>query len=218
MSKDPCTQIRTKSASISELLKSAYFEIPPNQREYRWTKDQLDKLWSDLVQTIKNDDLASEERSIGHFLGAIVVIGDEQSLDKERWQVIDGQQRLITITILADCLRDYVDELQDKRIRRSLEHILLNCIFSLGKEDVPRLRLNREDEFYRNSIMEYETKEEKERYWRDNFNIKSEVQNNIKFAFECFYDHIDNHLNGFVMNYMFLLLRLLLGFLLHLPI
>ena len=191
---NPSRQLVTKTTSISELFKSSYFEIPPNQREYRWGNENREKFWSDLVFTVEHDFRHSPGDPLGHFLGAIVVIGGEQSHEEKRWEVIDGQQRLTTITILADCLRSYVAEIKDSKIRRQLSHVLLDCVMSPGADDAPRIKLNRESEFYEKSLIENEAKEEKESYWLESHNRKSEVQGNIKEAFAFFYKSIEIYL------------------------
>lgn len=191
---NPSQQLVTKSSNISELMKSTYFEVPSNQREYRWGKDQTQKLWEDLLVAVKNDEPGAD--AIGHFLGAIVVIGQEQSHDNSRWEIIDGQQRLTTITILSECLRGYLEEITDKKLRKKLEHVLLDCVVAPHADYVPRLKLNRENDFYANSLFENESKDEKIEYWAQAFDKQSEVQSNIKGAFEYFYSAIDSVLAG----------------------
>ncbi|MEE4078459.1 DUF262 domain-containing protein [Pseudomonas viridiflava] len=189
---NPSQQLVTKTTNISELLKSTYFEVPSNQREYRWGKEQLEKMWDDILTTIIED---AARKSIGHFLGAIVVIGEEQSHDSKRWEIIDGQQRLTTITILSECLRAYIGEIADNKVKTRLGHVLLDCVVAPNSEFSPRLKLNREDEFYKNSLFENTDKAEKLKYWSLNFDKKSEVQANIKNAFEFFYKAIDEYLD-----------------------
>lgn len=191
---NPSQQLVTKSSNISELMKSTYFEVPSNQREYRWGKDQTQKLWEDLLVAVKNDEPGAD--AIGHFLGAIVVIGQEQSHDNSRWEIIDGQQRLTTITILSECLRGYLEEITDKKLRKKLEHVLLDCVVAPHADYVPRLKLNRENDFYCNSLFENESREEKTQFWAREYDKQSEVQSNIKDAFEYFYSAIDSSLNG----------------------
>ncbi|UZE31144.1 DUF262 domain-containing protein [Pseudomonas asplenii] len=190
----PSQQLVTKSSSVSELIKSTYFVVPPNQREYRWGREQLEKLWEDLVTAVKEQGPGGN--TIGHFLGAIVVIGQEQSHDNSRWEIIDGQQRLTTITILSECLRSYTSEIKDQKIRLKLEHVLLDCVVAPNSEFVPRLKLNREDDFYCNSLFENASIESKREYWERAGDKKSEVQSNIVRAFEFFYKAIDNELEG----------------------
>lgn len=195
MSFNPGRQLHTKPESIGELLKSSYFVIPPNQREYRWGYEQRQKLWEDLIATIQSDFESDSREEIGHFLGAVVVIGKEKVHDQDRWEVIDGQQRLTTITILASCLIVYAQEIDDRKIRRNLEHVLTDCFMSPSSNEAPRIRLNREDDFYQNSIINYETLEEKRSYWDSHFKESSEVQRNIKDAFEFFFKRIDEYLD-----------------------
>ncbi len=191
---NPSQQLATKSTSVSELIKSTYFVVPPNQREYRWGFEQLEKLWDDLITAVKEQGPGGN--AIGHFLGAIVVIGQEQSHDSARWEIIDGQQRLTTITILSECLRSYTSEIMDQKIRLKLEHVLLDCVVAPNAGFVPRLKLNREDDFYCNSLFENPSVQSKREYWDRAGDRKSEVQTNIVRAFDFFYGSIDEELKG----------------------
>src|SRR5690554_1896158 len=195
MSFNPGRQLHTKPESIGEFLKSSYFVIPPNQREYRWEEEQIDKIWEDLVSTIKNDFEGDRRNPIGHFLGAIVVIGKDKVHDQDRWEVIDGQQRLTTITILASCLIVYVEDITDRKLRRNLEHVLIDCFMSPSSSEAPRIRLNREDQFYQDSIINHVTLEDKRKYWDVAFKGNSEVQCNIKRAIEFFFNEIDEYIS-----------------------
>lgn len=65
--------------------------IPRFQRPYAWGPEQVDELWDDVT-----DDLSK-----GHFLGSIVLSGDDA-----KPQVIDGQQRLTTLMLLLSVIRD----------------------------------------------------------------------------------------------------------------
>ncbi|MEO9332437.1 DUF262 domain-containing protein [Pseudomonas guguanensis] len=196
MTFNPNRQLIPKSLSVAELFKSTYFEVPYNQREYRWGKEQFEKLWDDLQVTIIEDLNLQNRRQLGHFLGAIVVIGEEQSHDQARWEIIDGQQRLTTISILSSCLMSYISLIKDNRTHRRLQHVLEDCIFSPNANYAPRIKLNREDDFYKNSLIKNEKREEKEDYWSHTYDKKSEVQKNIKSAFDFFYARIDEYINS----------------------
>lgn len=194
MSKDPSTKLSTKSLCVKELFKSSYFEVPPNQREYRWGSEQREKFWDDLISTLNHDCIENPNDPTGHFLGAIVVIGQEHSLEQARWHVIDGQQRLITITILAECLIEFAEQISDSKTRRALTHVLWDCVVSPGSNTQPRVILNRDDEFYKNTLTSNECHSDRVEYWKLNFDKKSEVQVNIKDAFEYFYIKIKEYL------------------------
>ena len=81
---------------LSKIFSSDFeYIIPSYQRPYAWTTDQADELFNDLIAFSK------AEQDEGYFLGSIVLIKSENSAYSE---VIDGQQRLTTLTILLSVL------------------------------------------------------------------------------------------------------------------
>ena len=84
---------------ISKIFSNDFvFKIPPYQRPYSWTTDEADALLDDLIDA-SGSDLGGEDHP--YFLGAIVLAKEE---DQSEAQVIDGQQRLTTLTILIASL------------------------------------------------------------------------------------------------------------------
>src|SRR5439155_25730702 len=73
------------------------FKIPLYQRPYSWTTEQAGELLDDLISFIGSDTSVSINALSPYFLGSIVLIKDEAQPDAE---VVDGQQRLTTLTIL----------------------------------------------------------------------------------------------------------------------
>lgn len=86
------------------------FVIPSYQRPYSWTTEQTSELIIDLQDYIKGqtDDI---ETLNPYFLGSIVLVKG----DKPHAEVIDGQQRLTTLTILFSVLRELIEESDIKR-------------------------------------------------------------------------------------------------------
>ena len=82
------------------------FVIPVFQRDYSWNRDQLQQLWDDIVRA------GAPETRGGHFTGSIVYIEAEEGSGAafQRWLIIDGQQRLATLTLLLTALRDHIKE------------------------------------------------------------------------------------------------------------
>ncbi len=81
------------------------FIIPVFQRDYSWSDDECQQLWNDIIRAAQADS----ER--GHFLGSIVYVATgDTAAGFTRWLVIDGQQRLATLTLLLTALRDYISE------------------------------------------------------------------------------------------------------------
>ncbi|NHC31938.1 GmrSD restriction endonuclease domain-containing protein [Dermacoccus nishinomiyaensis] len=78
------------------------FEIPEYQRPYAWTTEETLQLLSDLEGALNRED--DDEP---YFLGSIVLV---KAPSQARSEVIDGQQRLTTLTILLAVLRDLVDD------------------------------------------------------------------------------------------------------------
>ncbi|MFH8409870.1 DUF262 domain-containing protein [Streptomyces sp. NPDC018019] len=81
------------------------FQIPLYQRTYSWDAKDHQRLWDDLLQqTVAGDDAPT-----GHFLGSLVLDPRAPLPDTvQRWVVIDGQQRLTTLMLLACAIRDHV--------------------------------------------------------------------------------------------------------------
>lgn len=89
--------------SVLELLQSNIkFVIPTYQRPYMWeAKTQCEQLWDDIIDFLETNinNKESDEINFGadeYFLGSIVVFLN----DKKEYEVIDGQQRLTTLTLL----------------------------------------------------------------------------------------------------------------------
>ena len=73
------------------------FMLPIYQRRYSWEKEQCDQLWDDVLRVGQNENIKS------HFLGSIVS-REEVSTRVQRLLVIDGQQRLTTLSLLLSVL------------------------------------------------------------------------------------------------------------------
>lgn len=96
------------------------FVIPIYQRVYSWEKEQCKQLWDDIIKTGGNDQIE------GHFIGSIVFVHDGiYATNYNELLIIDGQQRLTTITLLFIALRDYLndeDEFLEKFSRQKIQN------------------------------------------------------------------------------------------------
>ena len=102
------------------------FILPIFQRRYSWKKRQCQQLWDDILWVGENEDIPS------HFLGSIVYIGGG-SPTLPKFRVIDGQQRLATLSLLISALGRAIEvqnvdiRIDGSRIDRSrLEAYLFN--------------------------------------------------------------------------------------------
>ena len=79
------------------------FVIPVFQRDYSWTEAQCEQLWNDLLA------IANDPTDRGHFLGSVVYVSTaDTSAGFTRWLLIDGQQRVTTLTLILTALRDHI--------------------------------------------------------------------------------------------------------------
>lgn len=76
-----------------------YF-IPRFQREYSWANEQLNELWKDIIFNIKKEDNDFLKPS-DYFIGSLVLVGEDTS---DQLEIVDGQQRMTTLTILLSAL------------------------------------------------------------------------------------------------------------------
>ncbi|GAA6845092.1 DUF262 and DUF1524 domain-containing protein [Helicobacter pylori] len=90
--------------------------IPIYQRLYSWEKEQCKQLWDDIIKIGGNDKMD------GHFIGSILYVLDGITHSGNTLLIIDGQQRLTTITLLLTALRDHWS---DKR-KEIEDHYLIN--------------------------------------------------------------------------------------------
>jgi uncharacterized protein with ParB-like and HNH nuclease domain/predicted transport protein len=110
---------------LSFLKKSPQFVIPIYQRTYSWGERECRQLWDDILRTGRNDAVSA------HFVGSIVYV--EKGLYSVSSQspllVIDGQQRLTTVTLLVEALARHVGEneaLEGFSARKLRNYYLLN--------------------------------------------------------------------------------------------
>jgi uncharacterized protein with ParB-like and HNH nuclease domain/predicted transport protein len=90
----------TEAKLLDFLKKSPQFVIPIYQRTYSWGERECRQLWEDILRTGRNDAVSA------HFVGSIVYVekGLYQVSSQSPLLVIDGQQRLTTVTLLIEAL------------------------------------------------------------------------------------------------------------------
>src|SRR6266581_3661074 len=96
----------TEAKLLDFIKKSPQFVIPIYQRTYSWTEKECRQLWADILRTGGNDAVLS------HFIGSIVYIekGLYQVSSQSPLLVIDGQQRLTTVTLILEALARHVGD------------------------------------------------------------------------------------------------------------
>ena len=120
-----------RKGNIYEILNgNKQFLIPVYQRFYSWDIDQCKRLWNDIVEM-------QRKGKVGHFVGSIVNIAEQaMPTGVQKYMIIDGQQRMTTLTLLLLALRDYaIKNLSDTTINaRRIDNMLLKNEYESGDE------------------------------------------------------------------------------------
>src|SRR5438270_12818601 len=96
----------TEAKLLEFLKKTPQCIIPIYQRTYSWTERECRQLWDDILRTGRNDEISA------HFVGSIVYVeeGLYQVSSQPPLLVIDGQQRLTTMSLVLEALARNVGE------------------------------------------------------------------------------------------------------------
>ncbi len=99
--------VSAQETSLQVILEGTkQYQVPLYQRTYSWTKEQRARLWSDLVVLAQD---RTHEPGTTHFIGSLVLAPtpDNGPAGVNKYLVVDGQQRLTTLTILLAAIRDH---------------------------------------------------------------------------------------------------------------
>ena len=144
--------LNTDTEDLKELLSNGkHYSVPAYQRDYSWKQEHWEDLWEDLI-TVE----ASRE---DHYMGAIVL----ESGERKQFRVIDGQQRMATLSILilacVDHLYDLaltgVDETANRERAALLESSYLGAKDPSSLRITPKLKLNaNDDDFFQLNLAQ----------------------------------------------------------------
>ena len=123
------------------------FSIPSYQRPYAWTTEETSELLDDLLYAMREREEGND--ALSYFLGSIVII--KEGSDQPKAEVVDGQQRLTTLTILLCVLR----ELSDGDMESDLDAFVRQRENRLtGTESFSRLTLRERDkDFFEEKVL-----------------------------------------------------------------
>src|SRR5689334_12975541 len=104
--------LEAQEQSISEIFSDKYvLEIPGYQRPFSWTTEEAGELLSDLCEFIAGNRVPLEKMP-PYFLGSIVMIKSPTSPSSK---IVDGQQRLTTLTFLLAAIRHQLTSEEDRQ-------------------------------------------------------------------------------------------------------
>jgi uncharacterized protein with ParB-like and HNH nuclease domain len=118
-------KIEANDKEIQDIFSLGYFKIPRFQRPYSWGLDEVSSFWSDIIQ--QNND--------SYFIGSMVVYQEK----KPYFGIVDGQQRLTTITLIFAAIRNAFILLNEENLAKGI-HLYIE-----------RPNINNEEEFILNS-------------------------------------------------------------------
>jgi len=141
------------TTKITDLFNDRVFEIPRYQRGYAWEKQHVRDLFEDILEAIESNS--------SHYIGTVVL--SKSADDPKKFYVVDGQQRLTTITLLiAQLLRKISDE--ETKLYQKIHYIKKNGKYSLTP-------LSRDAEFFKvlidGDISTLEPQNKSQRYLKD---------------------------------------------------
>ncbi|MBE9075979.1 DUF262 domain-containing protein [Romeria aff. gracilis LEGE 07310] len=141
------TNFNTKNDTYRKLMGNGLtYRIPPFQRDYSWTEAEWEDLWLDILGTLEPDGEPA------HYMGYLVL----QSQDDKTFDVIDGQQRLTTLSLIVLATLKHLQRLieaaiEPERTKQRLEQLRQTYVGYLDPVTlVPRakLTLNRNNDNY----------------------------------------------------------------------
>jgi hypothetical protein len=122
------TPLNALSTTAGALMSSGRFRVPQFQREYAWEKEEVAEFFQDLSGALEDET---------YFLGLVIVTGEGQPKD-----VVDGQQRLLTITLLASALYHEAKAYERRALAERLQSTFLRFIDFESDKELPRLELS----------------------------------------------------------------------------
>jgi len=146
----------TTNSTFRQLLANGLsYHVPPFQRDYSWTEDEWDDLWQDIIGLFEADGEPA------HYMGYLVL----QSSDSKRFDIIDGQQRLTTISVmilaslghLQDLINSMLDAENNAKRKDQLQNSYIGYLDPVSLVSRPKLELNRHNNrFYQTYLVPLE--------------------------------------------------------------
>jgi len=143
----------TKTLNLNEILSNGkIYRVPQFQRDYSWEQDNLEDLWNDVEMAKSN--------AAPHYMGSVVL----QSRNSKDYQIIDGQQRFTTLSILSLALIAEIKSLIDNGMEQEANQERIDILMRqyIGYKDPSSLRYSSKlflnennDSFYQNRLLEF---------------------------------------------------------------
>ncbi len=136
------TPLNASASSAGAVFSNNTFEIPRYQREYSWGLDEVKDFWSDLSASLEAES---------YFLGLLILTNPAMN-EVSRKHVVDGQQRIITLSLLVTALYYQAIRSERKALAERIQGTFLRSIDYDSDAQLPRVKLsdgNDDDTFSR---------------------------------------------------------------------
>ncbi|WP_201512928.1 DUF262 domain-containing protein [Psychrobacter alimentarius] len=143
----------TTNSTFRQLLGNGLrYSVPPFQRDYSWSDLEWEELWQDI------EALFVEDAESAHYMGYLVL----QTTNNKQFDIIDGQQRLTTLSILIlaglsflkDMVSNSIDADRNSQRLHQLKNDYIGYTDPVTLIETPILKLNRHnDKYYRNHLI-----------------------------------------------------------------
>ncbi len=140
---EPISTLDIKPQGLGACLAGNLLSVPKYQRAFSWDDENVANFLADV-------NTAFSDGSAEYFMGSVVLQGANQ-----KYEIVDGQQRLTTATVLIAAARDFVKAKGMTDVAKSLESQFLFTKDTWSQEVSPRLTLSVYDnDFFLKSILE----------------------------------------------------------------
>lgn len=150
------------------------YEVPPFQRDYSWDKEEWEDLWLDLLAIDEEGD---------HYMGYLVL---QETKQPKHFVIIDGQQRITTISLLILSTVKFLIDKEDKERAEDLQNTYLSSKDIATRTNVPKLKLNYNNEYiYAGKILQLDV--------NNNLADLKPSEKRLIGAFNFFYKKLKDH-------------------------
>jgi uncharacterized protein with ParB-like and HNH nuclease domain len=159
-------KISSLDRSIKDILSACFFEIPRIQRPYSWTNDNISDFLQDTIETNDSD----------YFIGSIVVYKKGNS----SYGVVDGQQRITTITLILVAIRNIFIEIGYSELAQGIHTLIERC--NINAEKVFVLRTETSFPYFQDCLLKFNCPEIDVQPGFEERNLQAAYQQILKFT------------------------------------
>lgn len=141
--------VKADEAILKKVLEGEnQYLVPLYQRPYQWDTDQWQTLWDDIVELVQD---RRENPRTTHFIGSLVLVpvdAAQSAVSISRFLVVDGQQRLTTLTLLLAAIRDYRNTYEKPNAGERIHNTYLTNQYEEGERHVKLVPTQRDRDAY----------------------------------------------------------------------